>query len=121
MVVTGTGTFADDNYTTTYQYDLNNRLLSEIKTATTGRQEFSNYTYDAWDGANIVADLNGNGAVVQKYIRSFSLIRREYNDGNTAQSGTATSEWYLFNARADVVQLTNNQGVIIRIYCFDAC
>jgi RHS repeat-associated protein len=62
-----------------------------------------------WDGANIALDITG--AAVVSYVRGIGLI--------ASKTGTVFA-YYVFNARGDVVQLTNNTGVVTRNYRYDA-
>jgi RHS repeat-associated protein len=67
-------------------------------------------TTHVWNGANIVLELNTNGNVINAFTRDArgNLIR-------STQHG-----FYLFNARGDVVQRVNAQGVVVHIYWYDA-
>ena len=82
---------------------------------------YTNYTYrpdglrhsvgdkvHVWDGANIVADVDGNEVVV--YIRGINLIYA--NDGSRT--------YYHFNAHGDVVVLTNTSGNKTKSYSYNA-
>ena len=82
---------------------------------------FTNYTYrpdglrhsigdkvHVWDGANIVADVDGNEVVV--YIRGINLIYAD--DGDKI--------YYHFNAHGDVVVLTNESGTKTKSYSYNA-
>ena len=51
------------------------------------------------------------GAVVRTYVRGINLI--------LSQSG-ANTDWYLYNAHGDVVQLTGGDGTVTRSYRYDA-
>ena len=61
-----------------------------------------------WDGANIVADVDGSDVVV--YIRGINLIY--------ADDGSRT--YYHFNAHGDVVVLTNASGNKTKSYSYNA-
>ena len=61
-----------------------------------------------WDGANIVADVDGNDISV--YIRGANLIYAD--DGNII--------YYHFNAHGDVVALTNENGTKTKSYAYSA-
>ena len=61
-----------------------------------------------WDGANIVADIDGSDVVV--YIRGANLIYAD--DGNII--------YYHFNAHGDVVALTNENGTKTKSYSYSA-
>ena len=67
-------------------------------------------TTHLWDGANIVADLNGS-TVVARYVRGIGLI---LSDDSTTQ------KFYLYNGHGDVVQLAGSTGTILWQYDYDA-
>ena len=82
---------------------------------------YTNYTYrpdglrhsigdkvHVWDGANIVADVDGNEVVV--YIRGINLIYAD--DGDKI--------YYHFNAHGDVVVLTDEDGSKTKSYSYNA-
>jgi len=71
-------------------------------------------TTHLWDGANIVAELNNSNAVVNRYIRSTQLIRREHG------TNPANHEWYLFDGRGSVVHRTNATDTVLHTYRYDA-
>ena len=88
---------------------------------TTSDRVHTNYTYrpdglrhsiddkvHVWDGANIVADIDGNNVSV--YIRGINLIYA--NDGSRT--------YYHFNAHGDVVVLTNASGTKTKSYSYNA-
>jgi RHS repeat-associated protein len=58
-------------------------------------------TVHIWDGENICAETDGNGAVQGRYYRGVDLIARR-------QGGKG--QYYLFNAHGDVVGLTDGSG-----------
>jgi len=58
----------------------------------------------------MVAELNANGVVISRFDR----------DLNGRLMRSSRHGWYLFNARGDVVQLTNAAGAVIRTYRYDA-
>ena len=62
------------------------------------------------DGGNVVCEIQ-NGGSIQSYLRGINLIRRK--------AGTVT-DYYLFNAHGDVVNLVNNAGVVTQSYDYDA-
>jgi len=67
-------------------------------------------TQHVWNGMHIVAELNANGVVISRFDRDLNgRLMRSTRHG-----------WYLFNARGDVVQLTNANGVVTRTYRYDA-
>ena len=61
-----------------------------------------------WDGSNICAELDGSGAVVDRFVRGIGLIMSD------------SQGFYSYNAHGDVVQITNDQGVVLREYGYDA-
>jgi RHS repeat-associated protein len=65
-------------------------------------------TTHVWDGMNIVLERGNNGNVIDSYLRGIGLIRN------------SQAEWFHFNWRGDVVQLTGVSGNIIREYDYDA-
>ena len=69
-----------------------------------------NLTRHIWDGMSIVADENERG-VYARYIRGGSLLARE-------QDGLL--QYYIFNARGDVVQRTDHAGTSLKRYDYDA-
>jgi RHS repeat-associated protein len=101
--------------------------LQPMTVATGNTNKIATYTYRAnglrrsktvyglttthvWDGANIVLELNANNNVINAFTRDArgNLIR-------STQHG-----FYLFNARGDVMQRANAQGVIIHAYRYTA-
>ena len=66
-------------------------------------------TIHLWDGANIVADVNGN--TITTYFRGINLIYAEKNGSQT---------YYHFNAHGDVVVLTNASGTKTKTYSYSA-
>ncbi|TEB06806.1 tRNA3(Ser)-specific nuclease WapA precursor [Pelotomaculum schinkii] len=69
-------------------------------------------TTHIWDGNQIALELNGAGAVTNKYLLGINLI--------SVQDGTGTTSYYLYNAHGDVVQLTNSSGAVTKTYTYDA-
>ena len=63
-----------------------------------------------WRGAHIVLELDGSGAIINRFDRSLTgrLIRSE-------QHG-----YYLHNKRGDVVQRVNAQGIVLHVYRYTA-
>jgi len=61
-------------------------------------------TIHAWDGANIVMDLNGNNSVKDIYIRGVNLIKSD------------SSGYYVYNAHGDVTSLADDLGVVAKTY-----
>ena len=109
-------------HSTTYTYDGFNQLIS----AKVDRLRVA-YAYNArgvrtakrvgWqktayllDGGNVVGEVENN-IVTSSYLRGVNLIRRESTD---------ETEYYLFNAHADVVTTTNANGAVNHQYDYDA-
>lgn len=65
-------------------------------------------TIHVWEGQDIGLELDGNGKVLDRYIRGAGLIKSDKGG------------WYLFNAHGDVVQLTDGSGNVIHTYDYDA-
>ena len=62
------------------------------------------------DGGNVAMEAV-NGAATAKYIRSINLLY--------SITGGAT-DWYIYNAHGDVVQLTDASGAVTKEYAYDA-
>ena len=62
-----------------------------------------------WDGGNIAVEKTGS--TVTEYHRGLTLIY--YKQGDTVR-------YYLFNGHGDVVKLTNDTGVVVKTYVYDA-
>ena len=107
--------------TTTYTYNgLDQQLTATVNGATTS------YAYNAQgirtaketgttrtdyllDGGNVIGEVE-NGTISAQYLRGFNLISRE----------AETTEYYLFNAHGDVVNLTDSAGTVTKSYDYDA-
>ena len=61
-----------------------------------------------WDGQNIAIELDGDGDVIDRYIRGINLIKSDAHG------------YYLYNAHGDVVQLTDGAGDVTKTYDYDA-
>jgi RHS repeat-associated protein len=88
--------------TITYSYDGNGLRTSKTVNSVV--------TKHVWDGDQIILELNGSGAVTNKYVRGINLIY--------AETG-ANRRYYLFNGHGDVVQLTGSDGSVTKIYEYD--
>ena len=66
-------------------------------------------TTHVWDRGSIILEMNGSGAVVNRFSRGLGHLIRSYHHG-----------FYLFNARTDVVQRVDSSGNIIHTYRYDA-
>ena len=81
------------------------------KTGVMGSTGLGSETRFIWDGANIVAELDGNNAVTARYIRGLNLL--------LSDSG-GVQKFYLYNGHGDVVQLAGSNGAILWRYDYDA-
>jgi len=114
-----------DGVTTIYTYDVFNRLIGVNGVGVSGNAVDAQYTYrpdglriakvvngnrttHLWDGANIVAELDNDNEILDTYIRGIGLIKN------------GQDQWFLFNARGDVVALTDEVGNVVREYRYDA-
>lgn len=70
-------------------------------------------TSHIWDGQEIALELNGSGAVTNKYVRGINLIYSEDGAG-------VNRRYYVYNGHGDVVQLTDTTGSAIKTYDYDA-
>lgn len=116
----------DSNYY--YDYDVENRLEKVTDKVTS--QVIAEYTYDFmgrrtsatnssgattyfhYNGLSVVAESDGTGAITTRYY---------YDDKGQVQAMEHDSNtyYYQFNARGDVVSLTNEQGQIVNEYKYD--
>ncbi|MBQ7232472.1 MAG: RHS repeat-associated core domain-containing protein [Bacillales bacterium] len=100
-----------------YTYNLFGNQVSYTPTGVV----FTSYTYrpdglrhsigntvHLWDGANIVADIEGNAVTV--YVRGLTLLYA--NDGDET--------YYHLNAHGDVIALTDEDGVKEKSYSYNA-
>ena len=67
-------------------------------------------TQHIWDGTHMVLELNGSGGVSGQYIRGLG--------GRLMRNGV--NHWFVYNARGDVVQRTNNSGLVQHTYRYSA-
>lgn len=106
------------------EYDGFNQLVKVISGHTTATYEYSgdglrdkktvNGTAitHIWDGKHMAMELSSQGAIVNSYLRGTNLI--------SAEDGTGTENFYLYNGHGDVVQLTNGVGTVTKTYDYDA-
>ena len=66
-------------------------------------------TTHVWDRGSIILEMNGSGAVMNRFSRGVGHLIRSYHHG-----------FYLFNARMDVVQRVDSDGDILHTYRYDA-
>jgi YD repeat-containing protein len=89
---------------------LSNGIMSEYSYRPDGLRHSKNATTHLWDGSNIVGDVVGGD--VTKYIRGIGLIAN--------RDATNAFTYYLHDAHGSVVQLTDNDGEIVKTYDYDA-
>lgn len=106
------------------EYDGFNQLVKVISGHTTATYEYNgeglrdkktvNGTAitHIWDGTQITMELSSQGAIINKYLRGTNLI--------SAEDGTGTESYYLYNGHGDVVQLANSAGTATKTYDYDA-
>ena len=66
------------------------------------------WTTNVWDGMNIVAELDADGNVVNRWIRGFGLLRDMHG------------VWFIHNGLGDVAALMNQAGQVLRRYRYSA-
>ena len=66
-------------------------------------------TTHVWDRGSIILELNGSGAVMNRFSRGVGHLIHSDHHG-----------FYLFNARTDVVQRVDSNGDILHTYRYDA-
>ena len=84
----------------------------------------NNTSRQIWDGgygkthknggmvsAEISLELDGSGNVIAKYIRGLNILTSEIDN---------VTSYYLFNAHGDVVQLTDELGIVTKSYSYSA-
>ena len=86
----------------TAQYTYNAQGIRTSKTVGTEQTSF------LLDGGNVVAEIQGESTA--SYLRGVNLISK------TADA----TEYYLFNAHGDVVNLTSSTGAVTKTYNYDA-
>ena len=96
---------------TDYSYRADGLRDKTTKTGVMGSTGPGSETRFIWDGANIVAELDGNNAVTARYIRGLNLL--------LSDSG-GVQKFYLYNGHGDVVQLAGSNGAILWRYDYDA-
>ena len=99
-------------------------------TKTLARDSKVSFTYDAeglrtsktvngektvfvWDGDQLVMELSESGKVQKRYVRGNDLIYADKGAGTVKQ-------YYIKNPHGDVVQLTDENGKVIKTYEYDS-
>ena len=126
MVVTGAGVGTETgNYTVTYTYDMNNRLLTEIRTIG-GRSEVTRFTYD--NNGNQLTSVNHNNQTETRTYNAFNQLTQVTRPGMTAMyayrgdglrhsktiNGVRTT--HVWNGSFIVLELNTGNAVINRFY-----
>ena len=70
-------------------------------------------TVFVWDGDQLVMELSESGKVQKRYIRGNDLIYADKGAGTAKQ-------YYIKNPHGDVVQLTDENGKVIKTYEYDS-
>lgn len=116
----------EDGVTTTYAYDVENRLIS-VTTATDARI----YAYDAFgnriaathngETVQYVVDPTGLGNVAAEYDAAGNLIARyEHGFGLLSRTDTAgDAAFYTFSAIGHTSELTDGNGTVLNSYQYD--
>jgi len=109
--------------TRTYTYDADNRLVAATtpegtvtyeydllgnRTATVCNGQRTEYLVDPFGLGNVVAEYDGNGNLVARYVHSLGLVSRI--------DPTDTAAYYAFDAAANTVQLTGAAGAPLNAY-----
>ncbi|WBW98142.1 S8 family serine peptidase [Oceanirhabdus sp. W0125-5] len=68
-------------------------------------------TNHIWDGQNIIAETDAANNIISEYIRGINLIAVEKDNKKI---------FYLYNGHGDVIQLTDENGNVIKNYKYDA-
>ena len=109
------------NSTMTLHYDVFNHLVRVVQGNMVAVYDYradglrnskvvnGHRTTHVWDRGSIILEMNGSGAVVNRFSRGLGhLIHSEHHG------------FYLFNVRTDVVQRVDNDGNVIHTYRYDA-
>jgi len=114
--------------TTSYAWDLENRLTSVTLPGTGGTVQFK---YDpfgrriekispnatsifAYDGDNLVETVNGSGGVVARYTDGWNI------DEPLAESRSGTVSYYEQDGVGSVTSLSNTAGALAQTYTYDS-
>ncbi|WBW98149.1 RHS repeat-associated core domain-containing protein [Oceanirhabdus sp. W0125-5] len=90
---------------TTASYTYNGNGLRRSKTVN------GNRVNHIWDGQNIIAETDAANNIISEYIRGINLIAVEKDNKKI---------FYLYNGHGDVIQLTDENGNVIKNYQYDA-
>jgi RHS repeat-associated protein len=86
-----------------YEYDALGRRVTERRGTSVRRW--------AWDGWEVVAEYDGAGALVTRYVSGAGLVAR--------LTGTGSKSFYAFDATGHTRQLTDASGVVVCSYDYD--
>ena len=90
----------------TYLYYAFGKTITSHQTP--GNPATTTTTTHIWNGSHIALELNGNGAVINRFHRGLGHIINSDHHG-----------WYVFNVRGDVVQRVDGHGNIMHTYMYD--
>ncbi|MCL1975524.1 MAG: RHS repeat-associated core domain-containing protein, partial [Firmicutes bacterium] len=93
-----------------YTYRADGLRDKTTKTGVMGSTVPVSETKFVWDGANIVAEMDGNNSVTTRYVRGIGLLLSDDGIG---------LKFYLYNGHGDVVQLADGSGNVVKAYDFD--
>ena len=97
MAVATTGGTTPENYSVQYQYDGNNRLLTEIKTPVSGAAVTTTYTHDP-NGNQTLKQVSGTGVTEARSYDTFNRL--------TGVNSGSVNATYLY--RPDNMRLSKN-------------
>ena len=69
------------------------------------------YQRHVWDGTNLSAEIRGDGTTLSTFVRGINLLRSTIE---------GTTQYYLYNAHGDVIQLADGTGAVTKTYAYDA-
>ena len=93
------------NYKVSFTYD--------AEGLRTGKTVNGKKTTFVWDGDQLVMELDASGKVQKRYIRGNDLIFADKGNGTEKQ-------YYVTDPHGNVVQLTDEQGKVIKTYEYDS-
>ena len=70
-------------------------------------------TVFVWDGDQLVMELSKDGKVQKRYVRGIDLVYADKGDNTEKQ-------YYVTDPHGNVVQLTDESGIVVKIYEYDS-
>jgi RHS repeat-associated protein len=122
-------TKVDSTGTTSYTWDFENRLASVTLPGSGGTVTFkydpfgkriykssssSGTSVFAYDGDNVIEEVNYSGAVVARYIQDLDL------DDPLGQSRSGTTSFYQADGLGSITSLSNGSGTLAESYAYDS-